>query len=180
MTPGTIEWAFATGAVNSKTGWIVEYKRIGDFLKEGFVGLRPGRDAVATLGILRGTGAMIKRAQSLGIDYFLMDHAYFNPGYKAPFWLLITKNDHAIGALKEVTPERWKLFFREKNRIQPWQTNAQRGDKILICPHTKAIEWFMEIEEDCSRGIINRLQSLLPQASWSKIVVRKKTQRSHC
>jgi len=43
--------------------------------------LKAGRDAVAVFGVLRGTGSIIKKAKQLGIDYFYIDHAYFNPGF---------------------------------------------------------------------------------------------------
>ena len=39
----------------------------------------PDTDAIATLGILRGTGLALQSAAAAGIDRYYIDHAYFNP-----------------------------------------------------------------------------------------------------
>jgi len=166
--------AFSTGVINSKTGWLVEYQKLDHFLTEGLAKLKAGRDAVAVFGVLRGTGSIIKKAKQLGIDYFYIDHAYFNPGFQKPLWLRITKNDHAIGTICDVPSDRWKSLFRDQNRVQPWRLNSQRGDRILICPPTNAIEWFMDIDGSWSSEIVGKLKQHLPKATWPKLIVRRK------
>ena len=58
--------------------WTARVVNIGDFKSSGHP---PDTDAIATLGILRGTGLALQSAAAAGIDRYYIDHAYFNPGY---------------------------------------------------------------------------------------------------
>ena len=70
-------------------GWSSDYIHINHFIKYG---IPPDTDAIATLGILRGTGHLLKHAASKDIDRYYIDHAYFSPGYQGECWLRISKN----------------------------------------------------------------------------------------
>ena len=64
--------SFAKGAIrynNSVNGpWSIKHMQIKHYNKNGLpTDIEPGVDAVATLGILRGTGKMLKEAKARGI-----------------------------------------------------------------------------------------------------------------
>ena len=62
---------------------------INEFFKNG---ISKDTDAIITLGILRGTGHLLKEAASKNINRYYIDHAYFEPGYEGDSWLRISKN----------------------------------------------------------------------------------------
>lgn len=166
---------FAQGISQNAKGWDVRFSQIEKYNKNGLdPGLRPGIDAVATLGILRGTGEMLKEAAAKGIDYYYMDHAYFNPGYGGDNWMRIVKNGHSCNTLKSCNSDRYDQFFQNKNPMLTWKTNAQRGKNILICPPTHAVSWYMNMKEDWTDKTINYLKRILPMRDHTRIVVRDK------
>ena len=57
-------------------GWESEALHINNFLSNG---LPKNVNAVATLGILRGSGHLLKEAAKKNIDRYYIDHAYFSP-----------------------------------------------------------------------------------------------------
>ena len=178
----TFTIAFARGVIrhNNETNgsWEVKHMPIQTYLENGLpLDLNPARgDAVATLGILRGTGLMLKEAKRKGLDYYYMDHAYFNPGYKGKGWMRITKNGHACNTLRTVEKDKWKGFHTNAGyNIDPWRTNKERGGLILVLPPTNAVSWFFELGptgwEDM---VVSRLKSILPESEHHRIVVRHK------
>jgi hypothetical protein len=170
-----ITQSFAKGAGFS-ANWTVEHLPIKDYLKRGLhpqLNVDRG-DCVATLGILRGTGLMMKEAASEGLDYYYMDHAYFNPGYGGKTWMRIVKNGHSCNDLRYVESARWKKNFKPKNTCHPWLKNHERGSKIIICPPTHAVCWFLDIHYDWAEMIKSKLEALLPEEEHSRIVIRRK------
>ena len=172
--------AFARGAIrynNENDGpWEIKHRPIQQFIDNGMPSdLTPGVDAVATLGILRGTGLMLKEAKRMGLDYYYMDHAYFKPGYSGKGWMRIVKNGHSCTTLRDVGPDRWKGFHKHAGyNKEPWRTNAERGTAILVCPPTHAVSWFMEEQMDWETVVVQTLKRLLPSNEHSRIVVRRK------
>ena len=169
-----ITMSFARG-ITTDQRWSVKHIPIAQYLKDGipqtFI---PGVDAVASLGILRGTGLMFKEAQSRGLDYYYMDHAYFNPGYGGKGWMRIVKNGHSCTDLRDYANDRWKMFFEGNNPCMGWLRNEQRGSKIIICPPTDAIRWYMGINYDWAEMIKDRLETMLPTEQHHRIVIRRK------
>lgn len=173
--------AFARGVVNynnqNQGPWEIKHLPITNYLQNGLPNdLVPGRDAVATLGILRGTGLMLKEARSKGIDYYYMDHAYFKPGYSGKGWMRITKNGHACTILRDCTSERWKGFHKNAGyEKQAWRTNNERGPLIVVCPPTHAVSWFFDLKpEQWENKIVETLKKYLPENEHNRIVVRRK------
>jgi hypothetical protein len=165
---------FAQG-VSVDRNWEVRFVKINRFFKNRLdKTLRPGIDAVAGLGVLRGTGEMFRAAAAAGIDYYYLDHAYFDPGYSNPGWMRIVKNGHSINNFKLSSVERFDRYFANKNTILPWQKNEQRGDKIIVCPPTPAVSWYMGLKQNWQQSIVDRLKSILPDSDHSRIVVRAK------
>ena len=112
-------------------------------------------------GILRGSGDMMKRANS----YYFADHAYFKAGHdKVPAWYRVTKNAHVNSDLKDFPKDRYeKNFFRT---LKPWRTT---GSKIVVCPPTGAVEWYFDSHDWLETSI-----KTLKQHTDREIVVRDK------
>ena len=164
--------AFARGAMKMP-GWLVKHVPISHYNNYGWdETVLPG-DAVASLGILRGTGMMYKEAQNRGVDYYYMDHAYFNSGYSGKGWMRITKNGHSCTTLRDVGSGRWKAV-KGKNRVQPWRYNHERGSKIIICPPTNAVAWYQGIQYDWGATVKGKLEAMLPPEEHSRIIIRNK------
>lgn len=165
---------FAQGASIDKN-WEVRFQKINKFRKTGLSStLRPGIDAVASLGVLRGTGEMFKAAAAAGLDYYYIDHAYFNAGYNGEGWMRIVKNGHSKSDFRPSDRQRYEQFFQKTNPILPWKTNQQRGDKIIICPPTHAVAWYMGITDNWTQKTVDRLKLLLPKDQYHRIVIRAK------
>lgn len=165
---------FAQGA-STRQDWEVRFQQISKFKKSGFDGtLRPGIDAVASLGVLRGTGIMFQEAVKAGVDYYYLDHAYFEPGYAGDGWMRIVKNAHTVSWTGPSTGDRYRQLFQKKYPILPWKSNETRGDKIVVCPPTDAVRWYANLTYDWTENIVSQLKNILPQSHHRRIVVRPK------
>lgn len=171
---------FAQGVSFSRQ-WDVRFVKISRYNKSGLDrSLRPGIDAVASLGILRGTGSMFRSAANSKIDFYYIDHAYFDPGYKFPGWMRIVKNGHSCNSIKHVSSSRFDEFFAKKNKIMPWKPADLRGDKIIVCPPTPAVAWYTGLTENWQETTVAKLKSLLPESEHHRIVVRRKPKEPTC
>jgi hypothetical protein len=172
--------AFARGAIkynNEINGpWEVKHRSIGHYIDHGIPeDMQAGVDAIATLGILRGTGLLLRYAKQQGIDFYYMDHAYFKPGYSGKGWMRIVKNGHACTTLRDVGADRWKGFHKNAGyNKELWRTNGERGSAIIICPPTHAVSWFMGLEQDWGEMVVSKLKAYLPENEHSRIVIRRK------
>lgn len=173
-TTNKVVLKFAQGA-SILQDWEVRFHKIDKFKKSGLDGtLRPGIDAVASLGVLRGTGVMFQEAVKAGIDYYYLDHAYFEPGYDGNGWMRIVKNAHTMNWVRPSTSDRYKQLFQTKYPILPWKSNANKGNKIIVCPPTDAVRWYANLTYDWAESIVSQLENILPQSQHSRIVVRPK------
>ena len=170
---------FAQGINESETNWIGESRPIDNYHEEGLHG---DIAAVATLGILRGTGLMLQDAASKNISRYYIDHAYFNPGYGGKCWLRICHNRHTMNwtmetgddpVLTERLKRRWKEHFKRGNQVAAWRSGNDRGKNILICPPTNAIEWYFK-EYNWVNTIIAQLKEILNENDWKLIRIRNK------
>ena len=170
---------FAQGINESETKWIAESRPIDNYHEEGLHG---DIAAVATLGILRGTGLMLQDAASKNISRYYIDHAYFNPGYGGKCWLRICHNRHTMNwtmetgddpVLTERLKRRWKEHFKRGNQVAPWRSGNERGENILICPPTDAIKWYFK-EDNWVDTIIAQLKEILNENDWKLIRIRNK------
>jgi len=163
---------FGMGVNFSGSNYIAEYREIQDFLSRS---IPPSTDAIATLGILRGTGLALQTAAQLGIDRYYVDHSYFDPGYGGKCWLRISKNRHTMNYVPdtEISKDRWKAYFSETNPVYPWRTRQNRGNFILVLPPSHAVQWYFNANDWCDK-IINRLKELLPEEQHKLIKIRIK------
>ena len=157
--------------------WTARVVDINDFKNSGHP---PDTDAIATLGILRGTGLALQSAAAAGIDRYYIDHAYFNPGYaskknKNMGWMRITKNKHTMNALPkgEVSSENWKANFKHNNPMHAWKTRYERGDRILVLPPSNAIQWYFNVPA-WEEQVVSHLRRILPIELHKLIKVRRK------
>ena len=157
--------------------WTARVVNIGDFKSSGHP---PDTDAIATLGILRGTGLALQSAAAAGIDRYYIDHAYFNPGYASKKnikkgWMRITKNKHTMNTLPkgEVSSENWKANFKHNNPIHAWKTRSERGDRILVLPPSNAIQWYFNVPA-WEEQVVSHLRRILPIELHKLIKVRRK------
>ena len=151
-------------------GWSSSCLPVNDFLNKG---IPKDIDAVATLGILRGAGHLLKEAAKKNIDRYYIDHAYFCSGYEGDCWLRISKNRHTMNYVREVSSFRWEKFFSKKYKIMPWKTFEQRGNSILIIPPTNAICWYFN-EYDWEKNILTELKKIINEECFKKVKVRTK------
>lgn len=165
---------FAQGA-SQDTNWEVRFEKIDRYRRSGFsYNLRPGIDAVASLGVLRGTGEMFHAATSAGIDYYYLDHAYYNAGYSDSGWMRIVKNSHTMNWLGDSNGKRYTKFFQQSNPLLPWKSNSERGDRIVICPPTNAVSWYAQLSYNWTDRVVAQLKRILPESQHNRILVRPK------
>jgi len=161
---------FASGINLLDGAWCAEFRGIDHFLVHG---LDPKADAIAVLGILRGTGLAMQAAASKNIPRFYVDHAYFDSGYSGKGWMRISKNRHTMNYVKDVAKDRWKLYFQDHNEIMPWKTRSNRGNKILVLPPTHAVQWYFNAQ-GWTNEILKILHESLPKHMHGDIKVRTK------
>lgn len=161
---------FAQSINESGTGYNAECRNLRDFRHNG---IPAGTDMVCSLGILRGTGLIMKSAASHGIQRLYMDHSYFNSGYNGKGWLRMTINGHTMNKIMPADNERWKSHFKSNNPVLEWKTAAQRGDRILVLPPTNAISWYFGAQ-DWLQKTLSELHSVLPEDKHHLIKVRQK------
>ena len=153
---------FASGA-SLHADWVVKFLMLDDYRNSG---ISADADAVASLGVLRGTGLVFKEAKDRGIDWYYFDHAYFNPGYSNYGWLRVTRNGHTMNYREPADNERWKQFFKSTNLVGPWKPKSERGGDILVMPATNAVQWFFDDYEWEDRTIA-KLKSMKHYVSHS-------------
>ena len=142
------------------------------------LGLPTDATAVVCMGILRGSGHIIRDAQSHGVDYYHVDHAYFNPNpkYDDPNgWFRITKNALVANSMWYRNPGRYLKHFADRYPIEPWRDITNRGDNILILPPSDAVSWFHGFEQnDWEDRAIDIMREAIPKERTDRIVVRRK------
>ena len=90
-------------------------------------------DIPVVWGVLRDSDRILAQAKAQGLNYFYIDHAYFNRGHGRTY--RITRNGYEAGPVRESPRDRLSAL---KLNIRPWQKS---GREILVCPPT---EYFME------------------------------------
>jgi hypothetical protein len=161
---------FAQSINESNREFTAECRSLQDFRQHG---IPCGTWMVCSLGILRGTGLIMKSAASHGINRLYMDHSYFNSGYSGKGWLRMTVNGHTMNRIDPADNNRWKSYFKNNNNVMEWKTAAQRGQNILILPPTNAISWYF----DAGKWLEDTLASIkkyLPPEEHDLIKVRQK------
>lgn len=135
-----------------------ETKHISEFLKTKIV-----NNSVAAFGILRGPEILINHCRDHNIDYYHLDHAYFNRGHTKPNpWYRVSKNRYQAGPIIERSDDRLKQF---DIKTKPWQN----GSNILVCPPTPAVSNFYGLE-NWTANTVNEIKKYTDRT----IVLRQK------
>lgn len=161
---------FARGVNKQNYHYKAEVVEISDFKKSG---IPNHASAVMSLGILRGTGLMFKRAAKQGLDRYFLDHAYFQPGYNGKGWMRLSKNRHTMNWLNGSDGSRWATNFKDSQKVTPWRTKDERGVNIVVCPPTDAVGWYFNAR-DWEEKVVEHLKSIIPQSNHHLIQVRRK------
>ena len=169
LTSNQIIDMFVKGVSKNSNKWNVKISDINEFLRFGFP---KNTDAIVVHGILRGTGLAVKEAIKNRIDYFYIDHAYFDAGYKGEFWNRVSKNRHTMNYVREVNDIRWDTI-KNNIKIEPWKKNRNRGKNILIIPPTHAIQWFFN-DKEWYKNVILYLSKQFDDKFMNRVKVRKK------
>ncbi len=128
--------------------------------------LLPGYNSVAFAGLLRGNAHILDMALRDNLNFYYIDHAYFNPGYKYPNWMRVTKNGFVQNTiLPNVDTERLKLFD-----IKFKEYNFNKKQNIVVFPPSDTVarvfnktnweaETIKKIKEYTDRPIVVRRKS---------------------
>jgi len=136
-------------------------------------GLKPETDFFVILGILRGTGLVFRECRDQGIDFFYIDHAYFNAGYERG-WLRLVKNHHTMCEIQPSDSLRWDTYFAAENPLSKWSPRQNNGDVILVLPPTQAVSWMFHAQT----WLEDTLQEIQKYTDKT-IVVRPKPNEPH-
>ncbi len=166
--------AFARGVISSDSNWDTKVVPLKNYLSDGFSPNLKKGDAIATWGILRGTGMLLREAEKKGIDFYYMDHSYFKSNNKNEDWYRIVKNGHSCTSLKLIGKDRWLNYFHSKNNIMPWKNQIDCGPNILVCPPTHAVSWFQNLNYNWCDHVVSKLKDFLPISKHKFIKVRLK------
>ena len=129
-------------------------------------GQLPGKvQAVAIAGILRGNAKLLAECQARGIEYYYIDHAYFNAGYADPSWMRITKNGFVQNAIVNNDPSRWNKFFQTP--LQPYLHKTRKN--ILILPPSDAVAKVFGAD-----GWLPRVAQKIKQHTSRPLIIRHK------
>ena len=111
-------------------------------------------------------------AKKHGIDYYYLDHAYFNSGYRTPYWMRITKNGFAQNS---ITTNEDPVRFKNNFNLQFEDYNFKDKKNIVIFPPSHVVTKVFD-KYSWEQDIIARLRKFTDKP----IVVRNKPGNSIC
>lgn len=118
-------------------------------------------------GLLRGNAHLLESAIKNNIPYYYIDHAYFDPGYKAPQWMRVVKNGFMQNTIiPNVDDKRLKQKFDVN--FQPYDYKDK--ENILVFPPSNTVARVFKSTR-WEENIVKRIGELTDRP----IVVRKKS-----
>ena len=126
-----------------------------------------GVTGIIFAGVLRGNAHLFKMAQDQRLDVYYIDHAYFERGYKSPYWMRVTKNGFIQNSiLPGVNSDRYINNFNYEFR----DYNFKDKKNILVLPPSAVLskvfnqyEWekntIKELRKYTDRPIVIRRKS---------------------
>ena len=127
--------------------------------------LLPGYDAIAFAGLLRGNAHILNMAIEDRLDFYYIDHAYFNPGYRYPNWMRVIKNGFVQNRIiPGVDTSRLKNF---NINFKDYDFNKKRN--IVVFPPSNTVARVFN-QMDWETKTIEKIK----QYTDRPIVVRKK------
>ena len=98
--------------------------------------LPPKARAIIFSGILRGNAHLFEMARKRNVDFYYIDHAYFNNGYNGPCWMRITKNGFVQNA---IIPSADKERFASNFHLELEDYNFKNKQDIVILPPSNVV-----------------------------------------
>lgn len=103
-----------------------------------------GCSGVVFAGLLRGNAHILETAISKNINFYYVDHAYFNASYKYPNWMRIVKNGFSQNTILPVSDDR--LFTNFNIKFQDYSFRDKKNIVVLPPSNTfarvfKATDW---------------------------------------
>lgn len=117
-------------------------------------------------GILRGNAHLFELAKRRNVNFYYIDHAYFNKGYDGPSWMRITKNGFAQNSILDKVNENrfsdnFNLTFEDYNFIDK--------RNIVILPPSDVVSRVFD-KQNWENAVIDKLR----KHTNRPIVVRRK------
>jgi hypothetical protein len=127
--------------------------------------LLPSYDTIAFAGLLRGNAHLLHDALENRMDFYYIDHAYFNPGYRFPNWMRVIKNGFVQNTIiPDVDTSRLKNFGIQ---FKDYDFNKKRN--IVVFPPSNTVARVFN-QEDWETKTIEKIREYTDRP----IVVRKK------
>jgi len=119
-------------------------------------------------GLLRGNYHLLKYANDNNLDFFYIDHAYFDPGYKGKRWMRIVKNGFVKNIITgEIDCKR--LYQNFKIDFQKYHEYKDKRNIVVLPPSNTVsrvfdcIDWeekiVSEIKKYTDRPIVMRYKN---------------------
>ena len=124
-------------------------------------------NAIIFAGMLRGNAHLFQLAKQHNIDFYYIDHAYFNRGYKNPYWMRITKNGFVQNAiLPEIDHGRYNSNFN----VNFENYNFKNKQNIVILPPSDVVSQVFD-KGKWEKNVITTLKKYTDRP----IVIRRKS-----
>jgi hypothetical protein len=118
-------------------------------------------------GLLRGNAHILDLAIKHNIPYYYVDHAYFNSGYKDPYWMRVVKNGFMQNTLIPNADEK-RLKQNFNINLKPY--NYKNKENILVFPPSNTVARVFNATR-WEENIVRSIRELTDRP----IVVRKKS-----
>lgn len=158
----------ACGAKIVRTRHVVSVQNPRGSLPEKIIkkGIPATAHAIIFSGILRGNAHLFEMARKRRIDFYYIDHAYFNKGYKDPCWMRITKNGFAQNS---ILPNASKQRFENNFDLEFKDYDFKNKQNIVILPPSNVVAKVFD-RLAWEQNVINEIRKYTDRP----IVVRRK------
>jgi hypothetical protein len=96
----------------------------------------PGVTGIIFAGVLRGNAHLFNMVKEQGLDFYYIDHAYFQRGYTRPYWMRITKNGFVQNSiLPNADQSRYVKHFNYEFK----DYNFKDKKNILVLPPSNVL-----------------------------------------
>jgi hypothetical protein len=127
----------------------------------------PGTTSITLSGLLRGNAHILNLALENNITFYYVDHAYFNSGYKKPFWMRIVKNGFMQNT---IIPNVSESRLRENFNVNFLDYKFKDNRNIVVLPPSDTVARVFN-QTAWERNTIEKIRANTDRP----IVVRKKS-----
>jgi hypothetical protein len=105
-------------------------------------------DIPVVWGVLRDSDRILAQAKAQGLNFFYIDHAYFNRGHDKAY--RITRNRYEAGPVRDCPTDRLDALNVD---VRPWRRG---GREIIVCPPTE----YFKVAHGCEDWLETTLETL--------------------